>query len=462
MDASKKTFVLDTNIVLNDYFAPFRLAKDYNVVLPLTVIQELDSKKKAPGSVGMNARRFHSKFRDEAVSVTPMIGNSSLTKMSKTLSLYVDSQVYEDLLPGSEASKANLTNDLKILSVAMFWTSTRNVKLLTNDNNLLVQSIINGVKAESCNEYKKDEHFTGINEITIGSKVLQDFNEGHQVFLKKKKHPGLQPNQILILRMKRVKRPVGFALFGGYEKPIIPIQQGKRKILGLTARNKEQEWLMALGELLWKPTHEHQIDMLTIEGPAGCGKTLFAVAMALEMSDPGSAITLTKPLSVMGKQETGFLKGDLSDKMKPFMQSYVDILEKLDYANMDMITGDDIKGYPKNEEIVWDDKSMQKKPTIYFDVLSHIRGRNMGGIIVVDEAQNLDRHELKSLVTRADEGAKVILIADTAQIDAFHLDKWNNGFVNVTEKMKSLPFTAHIALRKCERSRLAKAAGEML
>jgi PhoH-like ATPase len=457
----QRTFVIDTNVILNDYDAPFRIAKHHNVIIPLVVIRELDGKKnnkKVSGSVAMNARRFHARLKEELLKVTPT--KEPLLKASLSLNLYIETRTFENAL--NIADKQSITNDILILSIAKHYTTKISTKLLTNDNNMLIQSYAHGVKAEGVDQHKASTHFTGVSEIIFGRKMVQQFHEGTDILLTSKKFPDLYPNQVVIIKMKRVKTSIGFALFRGYDKPLKKITQGTRNIRKIEARNKEQEWLMAMGELLGVSDEEKSIDLLTIEGPAGSGKTLLAVAKAIKLAEDNNVtVTLTKPLSVMGNQETGFLPGNLTEKMRPFMRSYLDILDKLDYVDMNMYFGSAPNDYMNNKD-EWDHTKNDNKCGVDFDVLSHIRGRNMNGIIIVDEAQNLTRHELKSLVTRADEGAKIILIADIGQIDTPHLDKWNNGFIYVSEKMKQFEFTAHIALRKCERSRLAKAAGENL
>jgi PhoH-like ATPase len=151
----------------------------------------------------------------------------------------------------------------------------------------------------------------------------------------------------------------------------------------------------------------------------------------------------------MRRQDVGFLKGSYADKIKPFMASYLDVLDKLGEADMAMFMDED-------------EKDSKSSSPIKFESLTFIRGRNLNDIIIVDEAQNLTQHELKTLITRADEGAKVILIGDTDQIDVSYVNKHTNGLSYVIDALKHLPFTGHIKLLKSERSRLAAAAGQLL
>lgn len=405
-------YLIDTNVILNDpeYF----FSTDRDILLSVEVINELDRKKSSDGIVGYNARRFARLLADT----------------NKTLKF-------------ERGERGALSVDDHLISTA----KEKGYTLLTNDNYMIIKARMSGVTTEKVSLDNKDMDYSGVINTDATDEQIQEFNEHGEVWLSDEQIVDMQPNEIVILNHKESESAVGFAIYkgNGIAKRIPDIKE----LRGVKPKNKEQGWLMSLTSLLNKKNGG--IDLLTIEGCAGSGKTLIALAAALELVESGDyeTITLTKPLAAMGNQDVGYLKGSYKDKIMPFMQSYIDILEKLDAADMDMLV----------DEV--DMKYREKKSPIKFDALTFIRGRNLKDIIILDEAASLNQHEVRSLLTRADEGAKIIMIADTDQIDVPYVNKYNNGFTYMVNMLKHHDFTAHIRLLKSERSRLAEAAGKV-
>lgn len=405
-------YLIDTNVILND--PEYLIKTDKEVVLSVEVINELDRKKSSDGIIGYNARKFA----------------RLLVESSKTFKF-------------DRAEKGDLSVDdhLIALSKKMGYT------LLTNDNYMNIKARMNGVVTAKVAIDNKDMDYSGVINADVTDDQIQQFNEHGEIWLTDEQISDMQPNEIVILNHKESESAVGFAIYkGGSIAKRVPVI---KELRGIGPKNKEQGWLMSLTSLLSKKNGG--IDLLTIEGCAGSGKTLIALAAALELVESGAyeTITLTKPLAAMGNQGVGYLKGSYKDKIMPFMQSYIDILEKLDAADMDMLV----------DEV--DIKYGERKSPIKFDALTFIRGRNLKDIIILDEAASLNQHEVRSLLTRADEGAKIIMIADTDQIDVPYVNKYNNGFTYMVNMLKHHDFTAHIRLLKSERSRLAEAAGKV-
>ena len=436
-----KIFVLDTNIILTDHNTPFDLAKDHQVVIPMGVIQELDTFKSNDGLLGYHARQFSNKILQK----TPVINSEDTTALIEiSTNIFVVDYGY-----------SNIPVDDQIIYTANSLKDTcPDVKLLSNDNNVVIKAIAYGVRAERLKQTKQ-ESFSGVSKVILPEDRVQEYFGKQKFILTTEESVDLNPMQVVILRSEdESSSSLGFHLFTDVNEPLINMK-GDISLLGnIKPKNKEQTWLMNLGLQLGKKA-KNPIDLLTIEGPAGSGKTLLAVAIAMHLIEEGdyNSVTLTKPVAAMGEQNVGFLKGGYAEKIAPFMQSYVDILDKLGYADMGMMMDETKEKFSSKKD---------NKSRVKFDALTYIRGRNLSDIIILDEAQSLTKHEIKTLITRADEGAKIILIADTEQIDVSYVNKYNNGFTHAVNELQGLGFTAHIRLLKSERSRLAEAAGKLL
>ena len=429
-------YVVDTNIILNDYTNVETLSTNNKVVIPYAVIKELDNFKKLNNSLGYNSRKFSNYIAKE------------LNQHSDTEVLQNRHTISENIV--IDTNNYSGTADEQILEACKCYPINEGDTkvLLTNDTNLAIFARLDHILTESYGVSDKDKEYTGVSIIEVEDHEVQTLFDDTSI---KIVDGDFHSNEIIAVKSGGKTIATGRCV-GGNKIKLIKCGSNNFFLDSETKvkpKNKEQSWLLHLMNLIVDDT----IDLLTITGRAGVGKSYIALARAIEMVENGDfkKITLTKPLAHMGGQELGFLPGGMGEKIRPIMESYVTILDKLGYADMSMFSASDV-----------DEKYDNKKSLIKFEPLTYIRGCNLQDIVIIDEAQNLSLHEIKTLVTRMDEGAKIILIADTDQIDVQHLNKHNNGFSQLVEKFKNVEFAAHIKLIKSERSRLAEVAGDLL
>jgi len=424
-----KTFIIDTNVILNNYKVPFELSKKSRVILHECVLQEIDKFKNKSGSVGYNSRKFSHSLN----KILDPYKKQGYTYICKDYNLLIDHRDFDTDV-----------NDEKIVLTSENCKRFKDKTILSNDINLLINAKLKNLEAETFNAHIKDDLYTGVRVVEMPEDQVNLLYEN-----KLKLDGTFFENEIVVLKLNNQMIGVVRHINGKFinlecnEKGFL-----KCKTSGVYPRNKEQSWLLHLTKLL----DEGKIDLITISGRAGCGKTLLAVSAAIDMLEKAGKgqLTLTKPVVSMGNQDLGFLPGTIEAKIQPIMKSYVQILDKLGHCEMDMFDDGNTKKISKIES------------NIKFDTLTHIRGQNIGDILIVDEAQSLTPHEIKSIVTRIDEGGKIILIADTDQIDTTSVNKYNCGFTYLVERFKDVSIAAHITLIKSERSRLADIAGEKL
>ena len=282
-----------------------------------------------------------------------------------------------------------------------------------------------------------DKLFDGIDEIEVPEDVLQAFYNGDDIYLpdqEKKQYP----NQFLVLKSSANSKNSALCRYVGENKPLKRIYK-QDKIWGLTAKNKEQQFAM---DLLF----DDSVQIISLTGKAGTGKTLLAAACGLEQVINGSGydkLIITRPVQPMGR-DIGFLPGSLEEKMMPWIAPLRDNLEFLfgDKMALDM---------------------HMEQGEIEIEAMTFIRGRSISNaFMIVDEAQNLTAHELKTIITRVGHGTKLILTGDIQQIDNSYVDAESNGLTHAVEKFKDYEIAGHVTLTKGERSKLASLAAEIL
>ncbi|MBE9111308.1 PhoH family protein [Nodosilinea sp. LEGE 07298] len=440
----KKVFVLDTNVLLHDPMAMFRF-EDNDVVLPITIIEELDRFKKGTADTGRNAR-YVSRRLDELRQRGSLVQGIELEK-GGTLKVAL---CHRDTLRQLPAELEGDQGDNAILAVAMEYKHhhDRPVVLVSKDTNLRIKADAVGLVAEDYETDKIDidDLYTGTLEVmTSAEAISQLFGDGHL-----KLDVPLYPNQAITLVDETNPTHTALALVQGSSGKLVPL--GKLPHAGVSRvqpRNREQRFAF---ELLLQDS----ISMVTLVGKAGTGKTLLAIAAGVQkVADERlySRLLIARPIVPLGR-DIGYLPGDIRDKLNPWMQPL--------YDNFDLIFGtQDMRGRPEH----WrrGHEEMIEQGLLQIEPLTYIRGRSIPKqFLVVDEAQNLTPHEVKTILTRAGEGTKIILTGDPEQIDNPYVDASSNGLTYVVERFKGEALAGHISLAKGERSSLAERAAMLL
>ncbi|MFZ4676348.1 MAG: PhoH family protein [Nodosilinea sp.] len=440
----KKVFVLDTNVLLHDPLAMFRF-EDNNVVLPITIIEELDRFKKGTADTGRNAR-YVSRTLDELRQQGSLVAGIPL-EQGGTLKVAL---CHRDTLRQLPAELEGDQGDNAILAVAMEYKHHHDmpVVLVSKDTNLRIKADALGLVAEDYETDKidYDDLYTGTLEVMTSAEAMsQLFGDGHL-----KLDVPIYPNQAITLVDEINPAHTALALVQGSSGKLVPLSKLPHAgVSRVQPRNREQRFAF---ELLLQDS----ISLVTLVGKAGTGKTLLAIAAGVQkVADERlySRLLIARPIVPMGR-DIGYLPGDMREKLTPWMQPL--------YDNFDLIFGtQDMRGRPEHwrrghEEMI-DQGLLQIEP------LTYIRGRSIPKqLLVVDEAQNLTPHEVKTILTRAGEGTKIILTGDPDQIDNPYVDACSNGLTYVVERFKDEALAGHITLCKGERSSLAERAAMLL
>jgi PhoH-like ATPase len=439
----KKIFVLDTNVLLHDPRAIFSF-EDNDVVVPIVVIEELDKFKKGIDEMGRNARQV-SRILDEYRQKGKL---SQGVKLEGGGCLRVElNHQSPDRLP-SELIAAKADN--RILATALnLKHDDLPVILVTKDTNLRIKADALGMKAEDyeSDTIMLDELYSGETELAVGPGAIDEFYAKGEL---PPAEPKPFPNQFALLKNSANPSQTALARYHQQKSALVPIVSTKHGIWGINARNKQQQF--ALDLLL-----NDDIRLVTLVGRAGTGKTLLALAAGLEKtieSRTYQRLVVSRPVFPLGK-DIGFLPGDIEEKLRPWMQPIRDNLDFLMGASTTAAAGR-AKG-KKDLQSLFDLGMIEVEP------LTYIRGRSMPNqYLIVDEAQNLTPHEIKTIITRAGEGTKVVLTGDPYQIDNPYIDSSSNGLTFVVDRFKDEPIAGHITLVKGERSDLAELAATLL
>ena len=440
----KKIFVVDTNVILHDPTAILRF-EDNEIILPIAVIEELDRFKKQPEMTGRNARevaRTLDQLRQQGHLTTGVeLSNGGILRVALS-----DRETLKKLpleLSGDVADNA-------ILAVGMQCKQNCQcpVIVVSKDTNLRIKADALGLNAEDYETDKVDvdDLYTGTTEVLVSAEQIAEFFQAGSVTLDQK----FLANQDITLvdNVNPSHTALGMA-FGKSSKIIPLIALPKLGVSRIKPRNREQRF--ALNLLL-----QDSIKLVTLVGKAGTGKTLLAIAAGLQkVADEKlySRLLISRPVVPMGK-DIGFLPGDINEKLTPWMQPL--------YDNFDLIFGThDAQEKPGHwrrghEELI-------EMGLLQIEPLTYIRGRTIPQqFLIIDEAQNLTPHEVKTIITRAGEGTKVVLTGDPDQIDNPYIDAASNGLTYVVERFKHEPLAGHITLTKGERSSLAERATALL
>lgn len=435
----KKTFVIDTNILLFDPTAIFKF-KEHDVFIPLVVVEEVDRFKKDQNENGRNARHF-SRIVDDLRKKGSVAKGIDLDAGGKLI-ISVDREVRNN------HKHIDLSlNDNKILASALSLKDEGlDVHLITKDINLRLKADILGITAEDYGkkDVKLEELYSGHRVFEVSAADLSDFEKNRFLAIENPEDDDIYPNEYLIIQEvgNDRRRALGrYSKQKGGAVPLIPMREG---VWGVYPKNMEQQF--ALDALL-----NDEVKLVTLVGKAGTGKTLLAIAAGLEMAinqEKYSRLLVSRPIQPMGR-DLGYLPGDVNEKLAPWMQPIFD--------NMDFLFDQRRAGTNSSYE------SLIEHGLLHIEPLTYIRGRSIPGqYLIVDEAQNLSPHEVKTIITRAGEGTKIVLTGDPQQIDSPYLDEINNGLAYVVERLKTEDIIGHSTLKIGERSALSEAASKFL
>ncbi|HPW77692.1 MAG: PhoH-like protein [Bacteroidetes bacterium ADurb.Bin037] len=443
MSNNPKIFVLDTNVLLHDHKALSNFQEN-DIVIPIIVLEELDKFKKGNDQINFNAREFAreldkilgDKMLNGWISMGPDRGRLKV-ELGHPFPDVMQDSFYED------------TPDHRILVVAQHMKENnpgRRVILITKDVNLRIKSKALGIEAQ---DYLTDKvHEESIASLSKG--VIQLNRVMSQTMAKLYQTPeGLSSKDIRLKKphsnqyyILRNKDGLALARYDSGKKRLLPVPN--HKAYGISPRNVEQNFAL---DALLNPS----VSLVSLTGIAGTGKTLLALAAALAQEDDYDQIMLSRPVIPLKNQEMGFLPGDIKEKLAPYMLPLMD--------NLNVIKGN-LK--PNSREYIRIEE-MLKNEKLLISPLAYIRGRSLSKVFfIVDESQNLTPHEVKTIITRAGEGSKLVFTGDIYQIDQPYLDMHSNGLTYLTDKMLGQNLFAHVNLVKGERSRLAELAGNIL
>ena len=442
MAKEKKIFIVDTNVVLHDFRCIYKFQEN-DVIVPIVVLEELDKLKKGSDLISYNAREFSREL--DKLSGKQMFKKG--VSLGKTLGkLFVETgKEYSKKLAESFPEK---TPDHRILAIADYIcnnNSNRIVILITKDINLRMKAKSLGIEAQDY-ESDKVQNLDQVNDViptiegfdtALISKLYEepmgvDVNE-----FKFKTQP--VAHQYFIL--KNTKLSV-LAHYDPFTKMVNRVE--KNRAYSIEPRNAEQTFAL---DARFRPT----VQLVALTGRAGTGKTLLALAAALHSRKQYAQILLARPIVPLANRDLGYLPGDVNDKIGPYMQPLFDNLGVIKHKFKP-----ESAEYKKIDEYLKDD-------TLVITPLAFIRGRSLSNVFfIIDEAQNLTPHEVKTIITRAGEGTKMIFTGDVEQIDSPYLDSKSNGLTYLTDKMKGQELFAHVNLIRGERSYLAELASNIL
>ena len=441
MPKKKKIFVLDTSVLLHDHQSISTFGLN-DVAIPITVLEELDNFKIGHDTKNFSAReviRFIDKLSGES-------GLQEWIQLGKNLGSF---KVVLETNPSglnAESVYARGKNDHKIINAALVLKEhepSRDVVMVTKDINLRIKAKALGITAE--------DYETGkVNSDLVQSSAVQtienvDSDQIRQIFTKGRiEENGILGDQKIANGYYILKNGKSSSLTVYNQKLDLIERIEKEFVYGIKPKNSEQAF--ALHALL-----NDDVKLVALQGVAGTGKTLLALAAALQQSNKYHQIILARPIVPLSNKEIGFLPGDANDKIGPYMEPLWD--------NLKFIKSQFGENEKKRKAIV----ALEENGKIIISPLAFIRGRSLSNIMfIVDEAQNLTPHEIKTIITRAGENTKIVFTGDVNQIDTPYLDENSNGLAYLVDRLKGQNLFAHIKLEKGERSELANLANDLL
>jgi len=438
-----KFFILDTNVILHDSSCLYHF-QEHDIIIPMTVLEELDGFKKGHQIINYHARQFVRSL-DALSSEKLFNGGMRIGPENGKVTIHLEREMHKDLrstFPNREKS------DHRILNIAYHLSEEKNknvVVLVTKDVNLRMKAKSVGLMAE---DYTTD-HVSDRGKLYLGCRHEMDvpFELIEKLYdsigeIKNKDFHSEQPFQANEFVVVKNGQKSALAVYEG-ETDVIQLVH-KKSVYGISPRNAEQSFAV-------HALRDGALSLVTITGKAGTGKTLLALPAALESRRQYHQILLTRPVVPLSNKDIGFLPGDIQSKIQPYMQPLFD--------NLGVIRGQ----FAENSEMFQRLQRMMDDDKLVIEPLAYIRGRSLvKKYMIVDEAQNLTPHEVKTIITRAGEGTKIVFTGDIHQIDHPYLDSNSNGLSTLIDKMQGQQLYAHIDLQKGERSELAELASDLL
>jgi PhoH-like ATPase len=437
----RKNFVLDTNVLLHDPQSIFKFL-DNQVIIPIYVLEEVDQFKKELSERGRNAREIARRLDQLRGNGSRLADGVPINDKGGVLRVAVGQR------PLPEPLRASQMADNYILSTALDVRdadpNTLTI-LVTNDVNLRIRADALGLRADEFTAEKihVEELYSGTGEADVsGSDIDRFYSEGSIELVKN----GHYANQYLLLRNRENPQQTALGRYDATQSRVHPLRKVREGVWGIRPRNKEQHY--ALDLLL-----NDDIKLVTLVGKAGTGKTLLAIAAGLQKcveEEVFQKLLVSRPIFPLGR-DIGYLPGDIEEKLNPWMQPIYDNIELLlGFSKADKKEG---RSYHELIDLGY----------IEIEPLTYIRGRSIPNqYMIVDEAQNLTPHEVKTIITRVGDNTKIILTGDPYQIDNPYVDASNNGLTMVVERFKNEPIAGHVTLAKGERSQLAELAANIL
>ena len=461
----KKTYVLDTNVLLSDPGA-LNSFDDNDIIVPMAVLEELDRHKSRQDEVGRNARTV-SRTLDDMRQLGSLFKGVKLLNGGELKVVSIDSSKVDLLPPELQIAKV----DNLIIAFMLQITTLKELPepiLVSKDINVRLKCDSLDVR---CEDYLKmrvttdaKKFYRGVDVIEVPESLVDKFYVEGQLLLPKefKEDHKLYPNEIVVIKNVHngVTTKSAITKCITHDKPLVPVAKIDHAF-GLKPRNKEQSFSLDL-------LYDENIKLLTLVGPSGTGKTLLALASALDQlkglgnNAKYEKLIVTRPVQPLGR-DIGFLPGTLEEKMEPWISPIRD--------NINFLMGSKKSAHRRVSQTGKDKKPvdeyylsiMQERGLIEIEAITFIRGRSIpNSFIIIDEAQNLSMHELKTIITRVGDNTKIVLTGDIEQIDNVHVDAFSNGLSYAVERFKDYELAGHVTLQKGERSALATLASKIL
>ena len=447
MPKRKKIFILDTNVILHDSSCIYCF-DEHDIIIPIPVLEELDQFKKGSQIINDHARQFVREL-DKLSTDKLFNGGIKLGEGKGKIALRLDTELHPDL---RRTFASREKKDHRIINIAYNIAQTDEkqiVILVSKDVNLRMKARSVKLMAEDyTTDYVKDPAhlYAGCRyEEDIDAELIETLYSPKGELSSKDYTPEskILPNEYLVLKNGK-KSVLATNTMGDVDDEFVIKRVNKQVVYGITPRNAEQSF--AVHALL-----NSSVKLVTISGKAGTGKTLLALAAALETRSHYRQILLTRPVVALSNKDIGFLPGDIQSKIKPYMQPLFD--------NLSVIRSQ----FKEKSEMFQRLQAMLEDEKLAIEPLAYIRGRSLVKMfMIVDEAQNLTPHEVKTIITRAGEGTKIVFTGDIHQIDHPYLGLRSNGLSTLIDKMQGQKLYAHIDLQKGERSELAELASDIL
>ena len=441
---AKKNYILDTSVYLTDADSLFNFGNN-DIFIPLKVLEEIDKHKKRQDSVGINARKTI-RTLDE-MRVRGNLQKGVRLEKGKGIVKVASYEVLKDVAFPPDLDMSIPDHMIIATAMAVRDESTRKTVVVSRDINMRVICDSIGLLSEDYTTEKvvtcSDELYSGLAVHLVDDQVVDRFYDGDDIYIEEEEtKQAWHPNQYILMVSNANEKKTCLARFYSHFQPLKKVVYSTIPDWKITSRNKEQAFAI---DLLMDP----DVKVVSLVGRAGSGKTLCAIAAGLQQTiglreNHYDRMIVSRPVQPLGK-DIGFLPGTMEEKMMPWLMPIQD--------NLQFLVGGDKKTM----------QMYMEKGKIEIEALTYIRGRSIANaFIIIDEAQNLTAHEIKTIMTRVGEGTKIVLTGDIEQIDNVYVNETSNGLAHAVEKFKFYPLAGHVTFTKGERSEVATLASKIL